>query len=218
MAASPLARTAMANALRLRRHSSRPHVAVASAQRVHQAGPRPAADAAIPSFKIDALDADRHARRSLPSCSLCRRCRKSDTQGSICNLRKLTPTNGRAGPPEPTLGGAKEAELSRHLSRLMKPSRSRGLSSAGGFSHEPQRSQKEPSSRQETISYVDRWAWLNQEHKALLLQAQHLLAQLRAAHAPEERISSLLQQIQSFVSSRGVRSIAQLAQLTNLAS
>ena len=103
----------------------------------------------------------------------------------------------------------------------MKPSRSRGLGSPGGISQQ-QRSEKETSNEQETTttttSYIDRWAWLNQEHKALLLQAQHLLAQLRAAHAPEERISSLLQQIQSFVSSRGVRSIAQLAQLTNLAS
>jgi hypothetical protein len=62
------------------------------------------------------------------------------------------------------------------------------------------------------------YAWLNEEHKALLLRAQTMMAQLQRSGAPEERIRSILQHIHSVIESRGARSIAQLTQLTQIAN
>jgi hypothetical protein len=77
------------------------------------------------------------------------------------------------------------------------------------------RAQAEDLRAKATACALRKWEWMNEEHKALLLKAQTIMAQLQRSGAPEERIQSILQQIHSFVESRGaIRYVAQLTQLT----
>jgi hypothetical protein len=61
---------------------------------------------------------------------------------------------------------------------------------------------------------VDRWAWLSEDHKALLLWVQKMLGQLQRSGAPEEQIRSILEQVHAVVASKGTRSTAQLTRMT----
>jgi hypothetical protein len=194
MVFSPLHQTALTNALRMRRQAGRRNRQEAFPQEVDQAEGAP----------ID------YVPRIVDHTLL---------RGSLLAV----PT--QAAPIERKAPDVEESdEESAQLVAQILRNRLKKLRS-GNTSHQRRRRSQVPRSEnkqnaeeikiQSVVALEsDRWAWLNEENKALLLQAQTMMGQLQRSGAREEHIQKILQQIHVVVVSRGARSIAKLAQLT----